>query len=317
MEPLVSVIVPVYNGEKYIEDCLNSLINQLYKNIEVVVVNDGSTDGTKEILDSYVQKDSRIKVIHKENGGVSTARNAALDVIQGDYVHFLDSDDWISADIYKNAVASMKNHDVDLVIMSQYVHRPEENAVLRTTVIPAGKYNKVSVMKYSCGVRGKRNIVATFYLGVTNKVFKRELFYNEGKQIYFPVGMKYLEDGYFLVQVLDNVKCGYFDKKGYYHIRTNEESAMGKLDIETLSRKMLDGYQALCDKVACYNNHIYNEYITNAYKRSALYYVREGIEHEAYDAVEEIRKRFPNDEKFQRLCDECIEKAEACKEETV
>ena len=317
MDPLVSVVVPVYNGEKYLSECLDSLINQLYRNIEVVVVNDGSTDGTKELLDAYVQKDSRIKAIHKENGGVSSARNAALDVIQGEYVHFLDSDDWISADIYKNAVALMKSQNVDMVIMSQYVHKPEESAVLRTTIIPAGKYNKASIIKYSCGVKGKRNIVATFYLGVTNKVFKRELFYKEGNQIYFPIGMKYLEDGFFLVQVLDNVRCGYFDKKGYYHIRTNEESAMGKLDIETLARKMLNGYQALCDKVASLNNLIYSTYIRNAYKRSALYYIREGIAHDAYDLVDEIRGKFSDDEEFQRLCDECIEKAEASKEETV
>ena len=93
MEQLVSIIVPIYNVEKYIKECIDSIINQTYKNLEIILVDDGSPDCCPKICDEYSKKDKRIKVIHKENGGLSSARNAGLDVAKGEYVSFIDSDD--------------------------------------------------------------------------------------------------------------------------------------------------------------------------------------------------------------------------------
>ena len=97
----ISVIVPVYKVEKYLNKCVDSIINQTYKNLEIILVDDGSPDNCGKICDEYSKKDNRIKVIHKENGGVSSARNVGLDLATGDYIGFVDSDDWIETDMYE------------------------------------------------------------------------------------------------------------------------------------------------------------------------------------------------------------------------
>ncbi len=305
MEPLVSVIVPVYNGEKYLADCLDSLINQLYKNVEIIIVNDGSTDGTKDILDFYVQKDNRIKVIHKENGGVSTARNTALEIAQGEYVHFCDADDWISIDFYKQVISLMENKKVDFAAVNTYMHDEENEPVIRMKMISEGKYNKIALLKYCCGVLGKRNNVATCFLAVNDKIFKRSVLYDkDGNLIQYKVGMKYLEDGKFLIDVLENVKSGYYFKKAFYHRRLNAESAMGKLDIIRLSQQMLDGYETLLECNFSQNNHNVKKYIFDAYERAAFYYVRQAWDLDCEEAVLKIRKRFSESEQFQKRCDD-------------
>lgn len=100
--PLISVIVPVYKVEAYLEKCVNSIINQTYKNLEIILVDDGSPDKCGEMCDEFAKKDSRIRVFHKENGGQSSARNLGLDNMTGDYVGFVDSDDWIEANMYEH-----------------------------------------------------------------------------------------------------------------------------------------------------------------------------------------------------------------------
>ena len=96
--PKISVILPVYNVEKYLRQCLDSVINQTYKNLEIILVNDGSTDNSGKICEEYALNDERIKVIHKENGGISSARNAAIDIAKGQYITFIDSDDDVELD---------------------------------------------------------------------------------------------------------------------------------------------------------------------------------------------------------------------------
>lgn len=96
--PKISIIVPVYNVEKYLRKCIDSILNQTFKDFELILIDDGSTDESGKICDEYNLKDNRIKVIHKENGGLSSARNAGLDIAQGEYIGFVDSDDWIESD---------------------------------------------------------------------------------------------------------------------------------------------------------------------------------------------------------------------------
>ena len=99
---IITVIIPVYNVEKYLRRCIDSVLNQIYKHLEVILVDDGSPDGCPMICDEYAQRDSRVTVLHKKNGGLSSARNAALDSpLTGDYVTFVDSDDWIAPDYYE------------------------------------------------------------------------------------------------------------------------------------------------------------------------------------------------------------------------
>ncbi len=115
-EPLISVIVPVYNAEQYLERCVNSILDQTYKNLEIFLVDDGSPDRSGDMCDEFAQKDNRIKVIHKENGGQSTARNAALDVMTGAYVGFVDSDDWIEPDMFERLMLLVQEHDAQIAV---------------------------------------------------------------------------------------------------------------------------------------------------------------------------------------------------------
>ena len=98
MKKLISVVLPIYNVENYIEKCMESVLNQTYKNIEIILVDDGSPDNCPIICDQYVKEDNRVKVVHKENGGLSDARNAGIKVANGDYITFIDSDDYVDKD---------------------------------------------------------------------------------------------------------------------------------------------------------------------------------------------------------------------------
>ena len=113
--PLISVIVPVYNVAAYLSRCVDSILAQTYENLEILLVDDGSTDDSGSICDEYGRKDPRIRVIHKENGGLSSARNAGLDTASGDYVGFVDSDDWIEPEMYAQMLALMQNSGARLV----------------------------------------------------------------------------------------------------------------------------------------------------------------------------------------------------------
>jgi glycosyltransferase involved in cell wall biosynthesis len=111
----VSIIIPTYNVEQYLKECMDSVVNQTLKDIEIICVDDGSTDSSGKILDEYAQKDSRIKVIHKENGGYGKAMNLGIDNATGEYIGIVEPDDYVELDMYKSLYNAAKEHDVDLV----------------------------------------------------------------------------------------------------------------------------------------------------------------------------------------------------------
>jgi len=114
--PKVSIIVPVYNAERHLERCVDSILSQEFQDVELILVDDGSTDGSPALCDAYAGRDSRVRAIHRENGGVSVARNAGIDVARGEYLQFLDADDWITTDATKLLVRAMEENRVDMVI---------------------------------------------------------------------------------------------------------------------------------------------------------------------------------------------------------
>ena len=107
-KPSLSIVVPVYNTEKYLKQCVDSLTSQTLNEIEIILVDDGSTDGSGAICDEYAAKDSRIKVIHKENGGLGFARNSGLEMAQGEFVGFVDSDDWVDLDFFEKLLGKTR-----------------------------------------------------------------------------------------------------------------------------------------------------------------------------------------------------------------
>lgn len=128
-EDLISIIVPVYKVENYLSKCLDSMICQTYKNIEIILVDDGSPDNSGKICDDYAKKDSRIKVIHKENGGLSDARNAGLKIATGKYIGFVDSDDYISVEMYEKLYNQAKKEDADIACCNYYRVKMEKNLI--------------------------------------------------------------------------------------------------------------------------------------------------------------------------------------------
>lgn len=113
---MISTIIPVYNVDNYLPKCVDSIINQTYKNLEIILVDDGSLDRCPDICDEYAKKDKRIIVIHKKNGGLSDARNAGLEIAKGEYISFIDSDDYINEHMYEDMLSAIENVDADLCI---------------------------------------------------------------------------------------------------------------------------------------------------------------------------------------------------------
>lgn len=143
----VSVVVPVYNVEKYLERCIASIINQTYDNLEIILVDDGSKDRSGLMCDEYAKRDKRIKVVHKKNGGISSARNAGLRVATGKFIGFVDADDEIDRTMYEKMVSCAEKEKVDFV-MADYIRViSEDERYLKTLDIAAGKYNRNKIIK--------------------------------------------------------------------------------------------------------------------------------------------------------------------------
>lgn len=127
--PLLSVIVPVYKAEKYIHRCVNSILNQTLEDLELILVDDGSPDNSGAICDEYAQKDARVKVLHKENGGAASARNAGLDLAEGKYIGFCDSDDYVNHDMYETLISVMKENNLATIECLANVYDLDGNLV--------------------------------------------------------------------------------------------------------------------------------------------------------------------------------------------
>ena len=169
MEPTVSIIVPVYNAEKTIPHCIESILNQEYSDFELLLVNDGSTDGSGAICDAYAARDARVRVIHKENTGVSDTRNTALDQARGTYLQFLDSDDWITPDATSSLVRAAESAQCDLVVSDFY-------RVVGERVSQKGDIDDDSVMTREEYAAHMMENPADFYYGVLwNKLYRRSI----------------------------------------------------------------------------------------------------------------------------------------------
>ncbi|MFG6149944.1 glycosyltransferase family 2 protein [Halobacillus sp. B23F22_1] len=178
MNPAISIIVPVYNVEPYLRRCLDSILEQTFTDIEVIVVNDGSTDGSGEICDEFAEKDKRIRVIHKKNGGLSSARNAGLDIVKGEYIGFVDSDDYIDINMYK------KLYELCIYTRSEISICTFGEVNEKNVSVPKKEKDLILEMDNNEGLRQlfKGEI---YRFSVCNKLFNRKCMSN----IKFPVGL--------------------------------------------------------------------------------------------------------------------------------
>lgn len=210
--PLISIIIPVYNAEKYIRKCLDSILAQTHTNWEAILVDDGSPDNSGAICDEYATKDSRFKVIHQENGGVVNARNKAIATANGEYISFVDSDDYIEPEMLKEMISFAKKESLDIVWC-------DINVILEDTVrphhMPIAKDNDINI----------RNLLTMQIPGYLFNKIIRTSFWNKCN-IKTDEKAVICEDSYISLQLLNNNPInGKIDKVFYNYNRLNENSA--------------------------------------------------------------------------------------------
>lgn len=216
--PKISIIVPVYNVEQYLKKCIDSILSQTFTNFELILVDDGSTDESGKICDYYARLDNRVKVIHKENGGLSSARNVGLEVAKGKYIGFVDSDDYISKFMFQKLYESLVENNCDISICD-YTEVFQDNGTIYNEKVGGGKLilNNIEALEKIYKEKGWLYVVAW------NKLYKKELF----NGLIFPVG-KVHEDEMIAHELLyRSNKIIFVEEKLYYYLQ-RENSIMGK-----------------------------------------------------------------------------------------
>lgn len=228
MEETISIIVPVYNAEKHIKKCIDSIINQTYKELEIILVNDGSKDFSGEICDEYAKLDNRIKVIHKENGGVSTARNIGLQNANGRYTMFVDSDDYLDLNICEVLIKFLVENSCDIAIANKVFHK--EGKIIKNILYNQEKLIRENEEKelfildlLTSYYDSKMHKVQFLSCGVTAKLFKSSII--KDNKILFVESCKYGEDVLFNLRSFQAAnRIGYIDYDGY-NFNINSESS--------------------------------------------------------------------------------------------
>lgn len=228
---LVSVIVPVYNVERYICHCVESIIDQTYTNIEIFLVDDGSPDRCGKICDNYAQMDHRIKVIHKENGGLSDARNVAIDIANGEYITFVDSDDYIAKDYIQYLVDILEKNDADISgCCAKRYHEGDEDK----------DEEKTQIDKRVLSFTNQEALEDNFYQkhilnNAWGKVYKRKLF----EEIRYPVGRLYEDLGttYKLISKSKKIVWGMSEK--YFYLQRDNSIMTRKFSINNMDRILM------------------------------------------------------------------------------
>ena len=251
---LISVIVPIYNVEKYMRNCIDSIINQTYKNLEIILVDDGSTDNSGKISDEYKNKDKRIKVLHKKNGGLSDARNKGLELSTGEYVLFIDSDDYIDRRMIEILYNNMKETNADISICKFKIIRDNKDFKQEDKIENKIEvYNRDSVFANFFNEKSLETIVAW------NKLYKKEIF----DDIRYPYG-KIHEDEYVIHHLLYRSKIiVYTTAELYFYIKRD-----GSITSKKSNKRIMDKMEAYGDRVNFYKEKDMIEY----YKNFAYWY---------------------------------------------
>lgn len=217
--PLISVIVPAYNAESTIERCVDSILNQTFQDLELIVVDDGSTDDTGYILEHYMAMDARLTVITQKNAGVSAARNAGISRATGKWVTFADADDYLELNCLESVLLNDDIDRYDLVFWNYYMVKPSKKEAPITFQQSKGEYKKEEVLPYVLDNMGKQGLSSTYC-----RLFKNELIQNNN--LHFQEGVVSNEDRIFMVDYLVHTKCNLGMKKHLYNRTLNANSAM-------------------------------------------------------------------------------------------
>lgn len=259
--PLVSIVVPAYNAENYIRKCIDSVLRQSYSNLELVIVNDGSTDRTKEICDLYASLDERVHVIHKKNAGVSAARNRGITEAKGILICFLDSDDWLSPGIIQIGVNKFKDNCLNMWGAVEFL----PNSLTKHECIVARHLTREELVANAIyRIPNDKYVLGTYFRAVWGKLFEKEII--DEYAIKFPENLHMGEDAVFLINYLAHISgVNVVADEGYNYNRMNEGSATAKYhyDLYEQSEIQYENIVEAIKKNALNENEIISDSLVN------------------------------------------------------
>ena len=286
MEELISVIVPIYKVEEYLPDCLDSIINQSYSNLEIILVNDGSPDNCPIICEKYAKIDPRIHVIHQENGGISAARNSGLNVAKGRYIGFVDPDDYIDKEMFKYLMEIIKEYEADISVCNYkiaYDHEKIEKLNINKT------RNMISVFTGKEAIGNLYNEdLHVITVVAWNKLYKKELFENN----HYLVG-KICEDEDIIHRILDKSDKVVYSSLPLYFYCKRDSGITG----QRLNKNCFDGIEALERRLSFFKERGYESFYQKQYNNyldlliDYYYEVRSLSTKERHFAMD-LRRRF-------------------------
>jgi len=246
MNKRVSIVIPIYNTVNYLERCLLSVCNQTYKNLEIICVNDGSSDGSEKIIEKFAKKDKRIIAVHKKNAGESSARNIGLNLCSGDYIGFVDCDDWVEPVMYEDLVGILEKNDAELVA-SGYCIDTDNGSEKAENQLEVSKsvFGRQQLMEYVYRRDAYRGVTGYIWC----KLYKKTILQNQLNQwILFDEKLKLGGDIVYFSQVALNTHRAIYVDKAYYHYYQRNSSTYHSnneilwLDILPAYRKVLDNF---------------------------------------------------------------------------
>lgn len=300
--PKLSIIVPVYNVEKYLEQCIESLINQTYKDIEIILVDDGSKDNSGNICEQYKDRDMRIKVIHKENEGVSKARNKGLELATGKYITFVDSDDYLELNAYEIIMKELEKEKATLLIYNYSEFSNDK--IEKNNYFPEDTFLKtkeeiqlIQALTLAPEI-GKYTPFQTTFFGLGfcwNKIYKREII--EQNKIRFNLDNKtaIFEDGIFNYEYLENATSIKIINLNLYYYRIFNMSAMKRInyDILNINKKIfqeIEKYKSSHTHDIYYNTSFYLRVIINLFYAIKLYFCHKENNKSYLERYKEFKK---------------------------
>lgn len=307
----VSVIVPVYNVEKHLKTCLDSVINQTYKNLEIILIDDGSTDNSSEICDEYARNDERIVVIHKENKGVSSARNKGIEIATGDFIGFVDSDDYIEPDMYEKLVSMITSDDIDIATSGYYKDFSDRKVPMKNEgEVPIYPVCVKDFLKYVY-IRDKYQNVAGY---IVTKIIRTTVL--KKNNILFDEKLLIGEDVLFMAEVFMKSRKIMYTEKHLYHYFQNNASAYHNYRVRIDSMGSLAAYERIAE---LFSENNVDKNIIDYVKRFLVYHasllLKMSYENDYLHKVDEIksviRKYF---DAYERTNTEHPERTEEIKE---
>lgn len=281
----ISIIVPVYNTKDELPRCLKSIVSQTYMNLEIICVDDGSIDGSEQIVDEFAARDKRIKVIHKKNGGESSARNAGLEIASGQCIAFCDCDDWLEPKMYEVLIKTLEKENVDMVAASWY----KDSAVFSQEIM-----NDLPVNE---GVFGKEELLRYLYMRdsyrgfayMWNKLYTREVLSDKrGNLILFDEELKLGGDVLYLAEVALNTNRVKYVNKAFYHYVQREGSGCHTKD----AKKFADALKAYEMVIHRFEEEHINQEIIDYVKRFLVYHSSNAVELASSQGEMELKTKF-------------------------